>query len=143
MTDTMIFVNLPVADVQRATAFYKALGYAQHLGFSDESASSIVVSDHIVVMLLERGRFGSFLRDGAEIADGVEVLNCLSAPSRDAVDELVAKARAAGGGEWREPMDQGFMYGHSFTDPDGHVWEVVWMDPATVEQADTAGLAAA
>jgi uncharacterized protein len=128
-TMRMIFVNLPVENVERATRFYQALGLTLNPDFSDATASCIVVSDHIFVMLLNHEKFRSFIN--TEIADAhrtKEVLNCLSATSRAEVDAWKAKALAAGGSEWRPDLDMGSMYGISFQDPDGHVWEVMYMD---------------
>lgn len=125
----MIFVNLPVADVQASRTFYTGLGFTVNEMFSDEQVACIVVSDTIFVMLLEHARFADFLT-GTTAADATtttEVLNALSAESRQEVDDLVARA-VANGGKARTPITDGGMYGHSFTDPDGHVWEVFHMD---------------
>jgi predicted lactoylglutathione lyase len=125
----MIFVNLPVENVKRATRFYEALGLALNPDFSDETASCIVVSEHIFIMLLNHEKFRSFIN--TEIADArrtTEVLNCLSATSRAEVDDWKAKALAAGGSEWKPNLEMGSMYGVSFQDLDGHVWEVMYMD---------------
>ncbi|MFF7243303.1 VOC family protein [Embleya sp. NPDC008237] len=125
----MIFVNLPVQDLAKATAFYTALGFEQNAQFSDENASSFAISDTIHLMVLVEPFFKTFTKK--EIADAMrttEAIVCLSADSREEVDELVEKAFAAGGGTSNDPMDQGFMYGRSFQDPDGHLWEVVYMD---------------
>lgn len=125
----MIFVNLPVENVERATRFYEALGLKLNPDFSDETASCIVVSDQIFIMLLSHEKFSGFIN--TEIADArrtKEVLNCLSASSREEVDDWKAKALAAGGGEWKPNLEMGPMYGASFQDLDGHVWEVMYMD---------------
>jgi uncharacterized protein len=125
----MIFVNLPVADLEASTAFYTALGFSRNPDFSDETASCMVVSEQIYVMLLTHEKFGSFIN--GEIADAkktTEVLTCLSATSRDEVDGFKAKALAAGGSDWRPNLEMGPMYGCSFQDLDGHVWEVMYMD---------------
>ncbi|HET9379743.1 MAG TPA: VOC family protein [Streptomyces sp.] len=134
MYQQMIFVNLPVNDLDASKTFFTALGYPINAQFSDEKAASLVISDTIVVMLLKKEFYATFT--SKEIADATktsEVLLCLSAESREKVDELVAKALAAGGTEPREPQDQGFMYGRAFEDPDGHTWEVMWMDPAAIQ----------
>lgn len=131
----LIFVNLPVRDLAASRAFYAGLGFGFNEQFSDERTTSVVVSDDIVVMLLTRDRFAEFLPEGAEVGDPAKtttVLNALSAESRQEADDLLARALASGGKAWRPAQDHGFMYGVSFTDPDGHVWEVVWMDPAAV-----------
>ena len=124
----MIFVNLPVADVQVSRRFYTGLGFGVNEEFSDERVACIVVSDTIFVMLLEHSRFRDFVT--TEIADPrrtTQVLNALSAESREEVDDLVARAVAHGGAA-RTPITEGGMYGHSFTDPDGHIWEVFHME---------------
>lgn len=129
----MIFVNLPVADVQVSRAFYTALGFTINETFSDERTASAVVSETITVMLLQRDRFQEFLPEGRAVADaaaGTGFLLALSADSREEVDQLVSTALTSGGGPWRPTEGQGPMYGGSFTDPDGHVFEVVWMDPS-------------
>lgn len=129
-----IFVNLPVKDLDRSIKFFADLGYPHNENFTDENATCIVISDDIYAMLLTEPFFKTFTK--REIADSsttVEVLVALSADSRQAVDELVDKALQAGGSAANEPNDQGFMYGRSFHDPDGHQWEIIWMDPAAVE----------
>lgn len=126
--DRMIFVNLPVRDVATAREFYTALGFTVNEQFSDDQAACIVISPQICVMLLVEGRFRDFVN--GEIADAhrsTEVLLCLSAESRAEVDQLVAAALTHGGKPWKPVMEQGPMYGHSFADPDGHVWEVLHM----------------
>ncbi|GAA1353882.1 VOC family protein [Streptomyces beijiangensis] len=130
----MIFVNLPVKDLEVSKAFFTKLGYSVNAQFTDENASSIVISDTIFVMLLKESFFQTFTkRTIADTATTVESLTCLSAESRDAVDELVDTALASGGSPAQETMDHGFMYGRSFLDPDGHHWEVVWMDPSAIQ----------
>ncbi|MEV4609998.1 VOC family protein [Neorhizobium sp. LMR1-1-1.1] len=125
----MIFVNLPVADLQASTAFYTALGFNKNPDFSDDTASCMVVSEQIYVMLLTHDKFRMFINgDISDARKTKEVLNCLSASSRDEVDGFKAKALAAGGGEWKPNMEMGPMYGCSFQDLDGHVWEVMYMD---------------
>jgi predicted lactoylglutathione lyase len=129
----MIFVNLPVRDVQASRAFFGALGFGFNDQFSDEQTACLVIDDgHSYAMLLEEPRFRGFIN--GEIADpeSTEVLLALSADSREAVDDMLAKALEAGATEWKPTEDQGFMYGASFRDVDGHVWELVWMDPAAV-----------
>lgn len=129
----MIFVNLPVADVARSTAFYSALGFTVNPMFSDDQTSCIVISETIFVMVMTRSRFGDFsTRPIAE--DSTEVINCLTCENTDAVDDLVERALGAGGSSLREPMSDGPMYGHSFADPDGHAWEVMSMELDVVAQ---------
>jgi predicted lactoylglutathione lyase len=138
----MIFVNLPVSDLARATAFYEAVGAVRNLQFSDHTASCMVFSDTIHVMLLTHDKFRQFTpKMIADARTTSEVLICLSADSRGAVDDMVGKAKTGGGSADPSPQqDYGFMYGRSFEDPDGHIWEVMWMDveAATKSQPATA-----
>jgi uncharacterized protein len=132
----LIFVNLPVADLGRSIAFYEAIGATKNPMFSDETAACMVVSEVIHVMILTHDKFRQFTpRPIADARSGTEVLLCISADSREAVDEMTQKALGAGGSEVREPQDHGFMYGRSFEDPDGHIWEPMWMDMAAATQA--------
>ena len=137
----MIFVNLPVADVKRSTAFYEAVGATKNPQFSDDSTSCMVISDTIFVMIMTHEKFRQFSPKAIPNAhETAQVLLALSADSREAVDDMTAKAGAQGVKLDPCPQqDYGFMYGRSFEDPDGHIWEVMWMDPAAVEgQPDTA-----
>jgi predicted lactoylglutathione lyase len=130
----MIFINLPVADLDRAAAFYAALGFGFNEQFSDERTASVVISDQIVVMLLTRDRFADFVPgEVGNPGEATSVINALSVESREEADELLSRALASGGRPWQPAQDDGFMYGTSFTDPDGHVWETVWMNPATLQ----------
>ena len=125
----MIFVNLPVADLPAARAFYEAIGATNDPRFTDETAAAMVFSDVIHVMLLTHDKFSQFTpKRIADAHSTSEVLIAISADSREAVDEITEKALAAGGREPREKQDYGFMYGRSFEDPDGHIWEPMWMD---------------
>ena len=126
----MIFVNLPVADLPRATAFYEAVGARKDERFCDGTASCMVFSDAIHVMLLTHDKFRQFTPKAiADAKRTSEVLVCVSADNREGVDEMVGKAGAAGGvADPGAKQDYGFMYGRSFEDPDGHIWEVMWMD---------------
>ncbi|MEI5101305.1 VOC family protein [Streptomyces sp. PmtG] len=133
MTQQMIFVNLAVSDVAASQKFFTELGYTLNSQFSSDDCACVVISDTIVVMLLSKPRYQDFTTK--EIADAKktsEVLLCLSAESRAAVDTLVDKAVAAGGTAGRT-QDYGSMYGRSFDDLDGHTWEIMWMDPAEVQ----------
>jgi predicted lactoylglutathione lyase len=132
----MIFVNLPVADLPRSVAFYKAIGAEQNLQFSDETAACMVLSETIHVMLLTHAKFAQFTpKRIADAHQTSEVLLCVSCENRAAVDEMTEAALAAGGREPREPQDHGFMYGRSFEDPDGHIWEPMFMDMAAAAEA--------
>ncbi len=126
----MLFVTLPVRDLEASTAFFGGLGFRFDPAFTDHSATCMVISDQACVMLLQRDFFESFHRRGtAEPGDPMEVLTAVSAASREDVDDLCDRALLAGATPASEPDDQGFMYGRSFVDLDGHVWEVMWMDP--------------
>jgi len=125
----MIFVNLPVADLPAARAFYEAIGAVNNPQFTDETAACMVFSETIHVMLLTHDKFAQFTpKRIADAHETSEVLICISADSREAVDDIAEKALAAGGREPREKQDYGFMYSRSFEDPDGHIWEPIWMD---------------
>ena len=126
---TQIFVNLPVRDLDKAKAFFNALGYAVNPQFTDANAACLVISDTIYVMLLVEPFFQGFTRKPlCDARTHTEVLLCLSVDSRNGVDAMVAKALAAGGREPMEAKDYGFMYQRGFEDLDGHLWEVVHMD---------------
>ncbi|WP_245177105.1 VOC family protein [Geodermatophilus sp. DF01_2] len=132
----MISVNLPVTDLAAAEAFYRGLGFVQNEQFSDERTASFVVEENIVVLLQTRDRFADFVPDAGRMGDPAQsttVLNALSAGSRQEVDDLLERALTSGGKPWMPAQDHGFMYGVSFTDPDGNVWEAVWMDPTAVQ----------
>ena len=132
----LIFVNLPVTDLPRAMAFYEALGFTNNPQFTDETAACMVFSDTIHVMLLTHDKFRQFTSRPIASRDVTEVLICVSADSREGVDRMVGSAGGAGGKVDPGPtQDYGFMYGRSFEDPDGHHWEVMWMDLAAAEQA--------
>ena len=130
----MIFVNLPVTDLDRAKAFYAGLGFVNEPRFTDETAAAMVIEENIVVMLLTRAKFAEFVAgEVGDPATATSVLNAVSAGSREEVDELYAKALTSGGRPWKPAQDHGVMYGTSFTDPDGNVWEAMWMDPSAVQ----------
>ena len=136
----MIFVNLPVADLPAARAFYEAIGAVNNPQFTDETAACMVFTDVIHVMLLTHDKFAQFTPK--RIADAhatSEVLICISAESREAVDEMTGNALAAGGREPRDRQDYGFMYARSFEDPDGHIWEPMYMDMDAATAAMSAG----
>jgi predicted lactoylglutathione lyase len=140
----MIFVNLPVADLDAAKAFYEAIGFTNNPQFTDETAACMVLSEAIHVMLLTHGKFAQFTPKPIADAHGsTEMLVCLSRDSRAAVDSITDLAIAAGGREPREAQDYGFMYGRAFEDPDGHIFEVMWMDMAAAEAAMQGAPAAA
>ena len=132
----MIFVNLPVADLPKSRAFLEALGAVNEPKFTDETAACMTFSDAIHVMLLTREKFAGFTpRPIADANASTEVLLCLSADSRESVDSTVERAVAAGGTADPGPkQDYGVMYGRSVADPDGHIWEIMWMDAAAAER---------
>src|SRR5215207_8928786 len=136
----LIFVNLPVSDLARATAFYQAIGAKKNEQFCDGTASCMVFSDTIHAMLLTHDKFSQFTpKKIADAKTSSEVLICLSADSRADVDGIVGRAEGAGGGVDPCPkQDYGFMYGRSFEDPDGHIWEVMWMDVEAAMKAQSA-----
>ncbi len=137
----MIFVNLPVADVARSTAFYEALGFARNPAFSNERGSAMAWSDAITVMLLGRDFYATFTpKPIADTHRESAVLLCLSC-GRDEVDAIAAAAMAAGGRELHGAEDEGFMYSRAFEDPDGHSWQVMWMDAAAMPAQDGAATA--
>ena len=132
---TKIFVNLPVKDLTRSVEFFTRLGYKFNPQFTDEKATCMIIAEDIFVMLLIEEFFKSFIKK--EIADttkSTECIICLSADSRENVDEMVNKAVAAGGTIYKEPQDHGFMYGHAYQDLDGHLWEIMWMDPSAINK---------
>ena len=127
---TQIYVNLPVQNVARSRRFFTELGFAFNEQFSNEQAVCMVVGDDSFVMLLVESFFQTFTKKPvADASKSTEVLVCLSCDSRSKVDDLVAKAVAAGGTSPNPKQDHGFMYGHGFEDLDGHVWELIYMDP--------------
>jgi uncharacterized protein len=126
-----IFVNLPIKDMERSQAFFRALGFSFNPQFTNEQGACMVIAEDIYAMLLVEPFFQGFTKKPIfDAKKGTEVIVCLSCESRSEVDDLVRKALAAGGTAPNAPQDHGFMYGHGFEDLDGHVWELTWMDPA-------------
>lgn len=137
----MIFVNLPVTDLEKSKAFYEAVGAANNPAFTDDTAACMVVEEgSIHVMLLTHEKWATFTSKTIPDAHSTaQVLICVSADSREAVDGQVDKAVKAGGKADPTPtQDFGFMYGRSFEDPDGHIWEVMWMDPTAIPAGEPA-----
>jgi predicted lactoylglutathione lyase len=131
---TKIFVNLPVTQLKKSIDFFTALGFTFNPQFTDETATCMIVGEDIFVMLLTRDKFKTFTPK--EICDATkctEVLVCLSCENRNKVDDMVRKAVAAGGTTYNQPQDHGFMYAHGFQDLDGHIWELVYMEPSAAE----------
>ncbi|MFG3404726.1 VOC family protein [Streptomyces sp. NPDC048142] len=130
----MIFVNLPVKDLETTVGFFGKLGFTTNPQFTDDKAACLVISDTIFAMLMTEPRFKEFSKkDVVDASKAAEVILALSADSREKVDEIVDAALASGGFPAGETQDMGFMYGRSFQDPDHHIWEVVWMAPSAVE----------
>ncbi len=130
-----LFVNLPVADIKRSNAFFQKLGFRFNPQFSGDDTTCMVLSDEGYVMLLQTPRFQSFIKKPiSDASKQTEALFALSADSRAEVDELVNIALESGGSPAMPPQDHGFMYGRSFCDPDGHHWEVFYMDPSYVQK---------
>ena len=129
-----IFVNLPVSDLKRSMAFYAAVGATNNPAFTDETAACMVFSDNIYAMLLTHDKWRQFTdKPIVDAHAAAQVLLCLSADSRDEVSRLVDTASSAGGKADPTPQqDYGVMFGRSFEDPDGHIWEVMWMDPSAI-----------
>ncbi|WP_326787815.1 VOC family protein [Streptomyces sp. NBC_00151] len=131
----MLFVNIPVADLERSKAFFAELGFGFNPKFTDESSACMLVGEGAFVMLLSREKFAEFAKlPMADPTTHTLALYCFSVSSRDEVDTVSAAALAAGGSEADGAEDYGFMYSRSFYDLDGHGWQVMWMDPAAVEQ---------
>ncbi|XVS61064.1 VOC family protein [Actinosynnema sp. CA-299493] len=129
-----IFVNLPVTDLTKSIEFFAALGFAHNPRFTDENASCVVFSDTVHAMLVTKPFFTTFTtKEIADSATTTEAIVALSLDSREQVDEVADKALAAGGGFVKEAEDHGFMYGRSFEDLDGHVWNLFWMDESAAQ----------
>jgi len=130
---TKIFVNLPVRDLNKSVEFFTKLGYKFNPQFTDETATCMIVSGDIFVMLLTHAKFQEFTpKPICDATISTEVLVCLSCDSKAGVDDLVRKALAAGGKTHADPKDYGFMYQHGYMDLDGHIWELIHMDPTAV-----------
>jgi uncharacterized protein len=130
----MIFFNLPVKDLTASVDFFTALGFTFNPQFTDENATCMIINDHAFVMLLVEPFFKTFIsKDLADTSKALEALTAVSADSRDDVDAFLSTALAGGATESRDAQDAGFMYSRAFADLDGHVWEVVWMDPSGIE----------
>ena len=133
---TQIFVNLPVKDLKRSVEFFTRLGFKFNPQFTDENATCMIIGDDIYVMLLVEKFFKTFTPKAiADAHKTTEVLVSISAHSRVKVDELVSKAVQAGAKTYKDPQDEGWMYGHGFQDLDGHLWEVIYMDINAFPQA--------
>jgi uncharacterized protein len=130
-----IFVNLPTQNLDQAIAFFTQLGFAFNPQFTDETATCMIVSDDIYVMLLTNDKFKTFTpKPICDATKSTEVLICLSCDSREEVDSLVSKAVSGGGSTYNDPQDHGFMYAHGFQDLDGHIWELMYMEPGAIPE---------
>ncbi|MEA5504022.1 VOC family protein [Halotia wernerae UHCC 0503] len=133
---TQIFVNLPVKNLNQSIEFFTQLGFKFNAQFTDETATCMIVSENIFVMLLTHEKFKTFTpKEICDATKSTEVLVCLSSDSREQVDEMVRKAVAAGGTTHNQPQDYGFMYEHGFADLDGHIWEIMYMQPSAINQS--------
>ena len=131
---TKIFVNLPVKNLKNSIEFFTKLGFSFNPQFTDDTATYMIVSDDIFVMLLTEAKFKTFTpKEICDTTKSTEVLVCLSIESRENVDAMVRKAVSAGGSTYNAPQDHGFMYAHGFQDLDGHIWEVIYMEASAVQ----------
>ena len=134
--NTQIYVNLPVKNLNQSIEFFTQLGFTFKPQFTDETATCMIVSEDIFIMLLTDAKFKTFTPKAiCDATKSTEVLICLSCDSRAVVDEMVKKAIAAGGTTYNEPQDHGFMYAHGYQDLDGHIWELLYMEPGAIEQS--------
>jgi len=130
---TKIFVNLPVKDLKKSIEFFTQLDFTFNPQFTDETAACMIVSEDIFVMLLTQDKFKTFTpKEICDATKNTEVLVCLSSESRENVNDMVRKAVAGGGTTYNAPQDHKFMYGHGFQDLDGHMWELIYMEPSAI-----------
>jgi len=129
-----IFINLPVSDLKKSTSFYQSLGWTVNPQYTNETAACLVVSSEIHVMLLTHPKFKEFTpRAIPDAFQYTEVMNALTVDSKEQVNSMVDTVLAIGGKEVRDPQDYGFMFGRAFGDPDGHIWELIWMHPTAAQ----------
>jgi predicted lactoylglutathione lyase len=132
---TKIFVNLPAKDLNKTIEFFTKLGFTFNPQFTDENATCMIIGDDIFIMLLVEKFFKTFTKKGiCDTTKDTEVIVALSAESREKVDQMINKVIEAGGKESREPQDYGWMYGRSFQDIDGHLWEIIYMDESAIKK---------
>ncbi|CUR52236.1 Glyoxalase/bleomycin resistance protein/dioxygenase [Nitrosotalea devaniterrae] len=130
---TKVFVNLPVKDLEKSKEFFTKLGFTFNLQFTNKDAACMVISEENYAMLLMESFFKTFTKkEIVNAKQSTEVLVALSAESKENVDKMLHSALDAGAKEANEPQDHGFMYGRSFEDLDGHIWEIFWMDPKVI-----------
>jgi predicted lactoylglutathione lyase len=136
---TKIFVNLPVKDLNKTIEFFTNLGFRFNPQFTDENATCMIVGEDIFVMLLVEKFFKTFTkREICDTSKNTEVIVALSSESREKVDQMINKAIEVGGIEYREPQDHGWMYGRSFEDINGHLWEIIYMDESALKKDENA-----
>ena len=134
-TVNQIFVNLPVKDLKKSIAFFTTVGFTFNPQFTDENATCMIINENIFAMLLTEQFFSTFIsKEIGKPHKAAQSIMALAVSSRQEVDELTDKAIAAGGNQYKETQDQGFMYGRNFEDPDGHLWEVFFMDMNALPQ---------
>jgi predicted lactoylglutathione lyase len=132
---TKIFVNLPVKDLSRTVEFFTKLGFTFNPQFTDENATCMIIGEDIYVMLLVERFFKTFTdKEICDVAKDAEVIVALSAESREKVDQMMNRVLEAGGKEFRDPQDHGWMYGRSFQDIDGHLWEIIYMNETALQK---------
>ena len=132
---TKIFVNLPIKDLNKSVTFFTKLGFSFNPQFTDENATCMIIGEDIFIMLLVEKFFKSFTKkDVCDTSKNTEAIVALSIESREKVDQMIEKAIEAGGSEPREKQDQGWMYGRSFEDTDGHLWEVFFMEESAIKK---------
>jgi hypothetical protein len=132
---TKIFVNLPIKDLNKSVTFFTKLGFSFNPQFTDENATCMIIGEDIFIMLLVEKFFKSFTKkDVCDTSKNTEAIVALSVESRERVDQMIEKAIDAGGSEPREKQDQGWMYGRSFEDTDGHLWEVFFMEESAIKK---------
>ncbi|GIO85068.1 extradiol dioxygenase [Paenibacillus faecis] len=130
-----VFINLPVRDLNKSMAFYKEIGFEFNAQFTNENAACLVISEHIFAMLQTEEHFKGFTnKEIPDTTTQAQMILAFSAASKEQVDDIVNRAMAAGASKYNDPQDHGFMYGWSFQDLDGHLWEVLYMDPSNLEQ---------
>jgi len=136
---TKIFVNLPVKDLKRSVEFFTKLGYKFNPQFTDETAACMIIGQDIYAMLLTHAKFKEFTpKEICDAMKSTEVLVCLTCETRNEVNDMVRKAIAAGGTTYAQSKDYGFMYQHGFQDPDGHIWELIYMEPSAINRGNNA-----
>jgi uncharacterized protein len=132
-----IFVNLPVKDLNRSMEFFRKLGFTFNKQFTDDNAASMIIGENIYVMLLVEKFFSTFTQKPVcDAAKSTEVIIAVDSPNREEVDNMFNKAIAAGGLKYREPQDHGWMYIQSFADPDGHQWEIIYMNESEMPKTN-------